>query len=222
MLRDAVTVVTKDMLVELRSHVLVNQMLPFALLALVLFAFAADARFALLTEAAPGLFWVAVVLSSLLAVQRSFGMEDAPGVRDALRLSGMDPAGVFLGKTAAIFLQLVVLELVLGVGIVVFYEASLEEPLVVVASTLVASIAIAAAGTIYGVLSLGVRVRETLLPILLVPVLAPVLLGATRALERGLGLTTADAWSWTALLGLVAAGYLVAGLASFGTLLEDG
>ena len=54
----------------------------------------------------PGLFWVAVLFCALLAIQRAFTIEAADGGRDALRLSGLDPAGIFLGKAAAIVVQL--------------------------------------------------------------------------------------------------------------------
>ena len=69
-------------------------------------------------QGAPGLFWVAVLFCTVLAIQRSVSVESVDGARDGLRLSGLDPAGVFLGKSAAVAAQLVVLEAVLGVGVV--------------------------------------------------------------------------------------------------------
>ena len=46
------------------------------------------------------------LFASLLAVQRAFAVESADGVRDGLRLSGLDPAGIFLGKVLAVSVQL--------------------------------------------------------------------------------------------------------------------
>ena len=74
------------------------QVLPFAVLVLMLFAFALDPDRGVLERATPGLFWVAVLFSSVLTLQRSFGVEAEDGVLDALRLSGMSPAGIYLGK----------------------------------------------------------------------------------------------------------------------------
>src|SRR3954467_9013883 len=108
----------KDLRIELRSRVATNQVAPFALLVLVLFAFALDPDRGVLARAAAGLFWVAVLFSALLAVQRSQTVEGPDGVRDAIKLSGLDPAGVFLGKTLAVAVQLLVLEAVLAVGVV--------------------------------------------------------------------------------------------------------
>ena len=80
---------------------------------------------------------------------------------------------------------------------------------------------LAAAGTLYGVLAAGLRVRETLLPILLLPVLAPVLIGATKAFEAALGGAVADGWPWCGLLVSFALLYTAAGTLAFGTLLEE-
>src|SRR5205807_2909519 len=109
MLRDALLVAGKDLRIERRSRVTTNQVAPFAVVVLVLFAFALDPDRGVLTRAAAGLFWVSVLFCAVLAVQRSFSVEAADGARDGLRLSGLDPAGVFLGKAGAVAAQLVVL-----------------------------------------------------------------------------------------------------------------
>ncbi len=221
MLADARLVAGKDLRIEWRSRVAVGQMVPFALLVLVLFAFALDPDRGILTRATPGLFWVAVLFAGLLAVQRSFGVESAPGVREAIRLTGMDPAGFFLGKAMAVAVQLVLLEVVLGVGVVVLYSADLGTPALLAATCLAATVGIAAAGTLYGVLAAGLAVRDTLVPLLLLPVLAPVLLGATRASESALDQGVDDGWSWCGMLAVFAVLYLLVGLTSFATLLEE-
>ena len=124
MWRDAALVAGKDLRIELRSRVLVNQVAPFGVLVLVLFAFALGPDARDLVRAASGVFWVAVLFAGLLAIQRAFAIESSDGARDGLRLAGLDPAGVFLGKAAAVFAQLVVLELVLGAGAVLLFGAT--------------------------------------------------------------------------------------------------
>ena len=175
----------------------------------------------LLTKATPGLFWVAVLFSGILAIQRSFTLEAADGNREALRLSGLDPAGMFLGKFAAIAAQLLALEALLLVGVAVFYSARLDGLPLLGLTCVVATAGMAAAGTLYGVLAAGLRVRDTLLPLLLLPVLAPVLIGSTRAFEAALAGRTADAWPWLGLLTIFALVYVGFGAASFGPLLEE-
>ena len=221
MWRDAALVGGKDLRVELRSRVATMQVAPYAVLVLLLFGFAFDQNHTLLTQAAPGLFWVAVLLCTLLAVQRSYAVEATDGARDGLRLSGLDPAGIFLGKAAAIAGQLVVLEVLLGVGVVVLFGTDLRDPGLLILTALTATLGLAAAGTVYGMMAAGLRVRETLLPLLVLPVVAPVLLGATQAWMAALGLSTTDGWKWLALLASFAAIYLTLGVLAFSTLVEE-
>lgn len=221
MIRDALLVAGKDLRLEWRSRVALNQVAPFALLVLVLFAFALDPDRGLLEKATPGLYWVAVLFSGLLALQRSFSIESADGNRDALRLSGLDPAGIFLGKVMAVGLQLLALEILLGIGVAVLYTTPITGWILLLVTAMVATVAIAAAGTLYGVVAAGLRVRETLLPLLLLPVLAPVLIGSTRAFEAALGGTPSEGWPWVGLMGVIAVLYLIAGVFGFGPLMEE-
>lgn len=221
MLRDAWLMAGKDLRLEWRSRVVLNQIAPLALLFLVIFAFALDPNRGVLEQATPGLFWIAVLFCGLLAIQRAFALEAADGNRDALRMSGLDPGGIFLGKFGAIAVQLAALEVLLLVGVAVLYDARLDGLGQLALTCVVATAAIAAAGTLYGVLAAGLRVRETLLPLLLLPVLAPVLLGSTRAFEAALGGIPADGWPWVGLIAIFALVYVGAGIAAFGSLMEE-
>jgi heme exporter protein B len=219
--RDALVVAGKDLLIERRSRVALNQVVPYALVVLLLFGFAFDQQRPLLEQAAPGLFWMAVLFAGLLAVQRSFSVETVDGAMDNLRLSGLQPAGIFLGKAVAVAVQLVALELLLTLGIVVLFHTELAGAGLLIASALASTACVAAAGVAYGALSMGLRARETLLPLLLAPVLAPVVLGATQAWRAALGLSSDDGWRWVAVLGAFAAIYLAGGVLGFGALMEE-
>jgi heme exporter protein B len=219
--RDAALVAGKDLRLELRSRVTTNQVLPFALLVLLLFGFALDADQPVLDRATPGLFWLAVLFSTLLAVQRSFAVEAADGNRDALRLSGLSPAGVILGKVLGVAGQLLLLEAVLLVGVAVLYGTRIDGPLLLLATCLAATAGLAASGCLYAALVAGLRVRDTLLPLLLLPVLAPVLLAATRAFEDALGTVGVNGWAWVNLLLVFAAAYVGLALACAALLLEE-
>ena len=221
MLRDAALVVGKDLRLEWRSRVILSQIVPFALLVLVLFAFALDPDRRILTEATPGLFWLAVLFSTLLALQRGFGVEAADGVTDALRLSALDPAGIFLGKVAGIAVHLLALEVVLGIGVTIFYGSSPSGPLLLVATCLAATAGLAAIGSIYGVLAAGMRVRDTLLPLLVLPMVAPVLIAATEAFAAAYRDASGEGWRWFGLLAAFACLYLAIGIFAFDPLLEE-
>jgi heme exporter protein B len=219
--RDAVLVAGKDLRLELRSRVTTNQVLPFALLVLLLFGFALDADQPVLDRATPGLFWLAVLFSTLLAVQRSFAVEAADGNRDALRLSGLRPAGVLLGKVLGVAGQLLVLEAVLLAGVAVVYGTRIDGPLLLLATCVAATVGLAASGCLYGALVAGLRVRDTVLPLLLLPVLAPVLIAATRAFEDALGTVGVNGWAWVNLLLVFAVTYLGLALGCAAVLLEE-
>ena len=221
MLRDAALVAAKDLRIEARSRVAVNQVAPFAVLVLVLFAFALDPDRGVLVRASAGLFWLAVAFCALLAVQRAFAVEAADGGRDGLRLSGLDPGGIFLGKAAGVAVELLALEVLLVAGVAVLYHADLRGWTVLALTCVLATAGLAAAGCLYGVLSAGTRVRETLLPMLFVPVAAPVVLSATRAWEGALAGAASESWPWLRLLGVFAVVYAAVGTLAFGLLLED-
>lgn len=222
---DAALVASKDLRIEWRSRVALAQTLPFAVLVLVLFGFALDPDRGVLDRATAGLYWVAVLFSAVLVIQRSFAVDAAPGVAENLRLSGLDPAGVFLGKFTSVAVQLVALQLVLVGGVLILY--GLDVPwtvgnvLLFVATSVSATAGVAAAGTIFGVLASGLRVRDTLVPLLLLPVLAPVLVGATRATEAALERSVGSGWGWCGFLATFGVLYVGAGLIFYGTLLEE-
>src|SRR5260370_14340236 len=125
---EAALVAGKAVRIEARSRVTAQQILPFGLLVLLLFAFALDPDRGVLTRVAPGLFWVTVLLGTLLAVGRAYSIEAENGARDGLRLSGLDGGAVFLGKAAAVAVELLALEALLAVRRVVLFNLGLAVP----------------------------------------------------------------------------------------------
>ena len=223
--RIARLVAAKDLRVEWRSRVVVNQVLPFAALVMVMFAFALD-NTQLLTRVAPGLVWLATMFSLVVMVQRSFAVETADGALDALQVAGVRPGGIFLGKALALGAQLAVLQLVLlGAAIVLYRTELVAGGIVLLVTTyLAATTGLAFVGTLYGGLAAGAKGRETLLPLLMLPVVAPVLIGATRATEAALGTegaTPSDGWPWIGLLALFALVFGVGGTLAFGSLIAE-
>jgi heme exporter protein B len=222
--RVARLVAGKDLRVELRSRVVSNQVLPFAALVMVMFAFALD-NDTVLTRVAPGLVWLAALFSLLVLVQRAFAVETADGALDALTVAGVRPGGIFLGKALALAVQLAVLELVVQILAVVLYRAHVgSSGLMLLLCTFAAAVtSLAFVGTLYGGLAAGAKGRETLLPLLMLPVVAPVLIGATRATEAALGTngaTSSEGWPWIGLLVLFAAVFGIGGTFAFGSLID--
>ena len=223
-LRTVGVVLRRDLLVEWRSRVAMQQVLPFAGLVVIMFAFAID-DLTLLPLVAPGLIWLATLFSLLVMVQRSFSFETEDGALDALRTAGLSTSALYWGKTAALAAQLVALVVVLLVVAIPVYDIEVEPGAIVllVTTALAVTCALAAVGTLYGGLAAGARGRETLLPLLLLPVVAPVLIGATRAVEPAIGAegTVSEGWPWMGLVILFAVLYGAAGTVAFGPLIEE-
>ena len=220
MWREAALVAGKDLRIEARSRVGLWQVVPFAVLVLVLVAFAIGPDSASLRHAAPGIFWIAVLFSTVLSIQRSLAIESGEGTRDGLRLSGIDPAGIFLGKAAAVGLQLLVLQIVLWAGVTVLFDVRVHVVWLAIVSSLLATVGLACAGVLYGALSAGLRVRDTLLPILVLPVLAPVLLAGSKAWQAALDGSSSSGAEWLRILIPFAVIYLVIGIVLYGPLQE--
>ena len=223
--RIARLVAAKDLRIERRSRVVMNQVLPFAAVTMLMFAFALDAT-NVLERVAPGLVWLATLFSLLVLVQRAFAIEADDGALDALRVAGVDPIAIYWGKAMALAAQLAVLELLLLVAAVLLYGADIPAGgLVLLGVTLVlATAGLASVGTLYGGLTAGFTGRETLLPLLVLPVVAPVLIGATRAVESALGTDGAalsEGWPWVGLLAVFAVAFGVGGALAFGPLIEE-
>jgi heme exporter protein B len=217
-LHDALLVAGKDLRIELRSRVLLWQVLPFGILALVLFALALGPSEAVLRRGAPGLFWLALLLAAVLAIARSAGIESAEGTRASVRLLGLDPGGVFLGKSCALLVELSALGLVLDLGLLVLFHVDAARLALALPLALLAVVALAAVGTIYGALVAGTDVAGTLLPLLVLPALSPVLIAG----ERGTASVLAGGGPgrWAVLLAVMAVVYVAVGIVLYGPLEE--
>ena len=130
---------------------------------------------------------LAVLFGGTLLVHRSFDVEAEDGNFDAVRRSANGAPSLFLGKSLGICLQVVVLELVLVPGIALLYNVRIENWVLLLSAAVGGTLAFSVCGVLWGAMAAGLRVRATLLPLLLVPVLAPILLAGSRAFETALG-----------------------------------
>jgi heme exporter protein B len=189
-LRRIWTVIWKDTLTERRTKAAFNAMAFFAGLVLLIFAFAlgpdtpgfGPAGQTLLQYVSPGLLWVAIMLTAVLALGRSFQVEMENGALEGLRLYPGDRRSIGIGKILSNVLTLIAMEaLVLPIG-AILYNLDLWPKLPALAGVFfLATIGLAAVGTFYAALTANLRAREVMLPLLLFPVMVPVVLGAVKA-----------------------------------------
>ena len=182
LVRRAGAILWKDLLTETRTRQGLSAMLSFAALILFLFTFAFGADAALLSRIAGGLLWVAIVFTGTLALGRSFQSEELAGGARLLRLYPGDVRAIYLGKLAGNVLLLAALELLLFPATAVLFQVELLPHAATL--TLVAflgTLGFSTIGTFFAALTVHLRARELLLPLLLFPALVPVVIGSVGA-----------------------------------------
>ena len=196
----------------------------FAAIVLLLFGFALGPDSARLAAAAPGLLWLAVVFAGLLAVSRLHLLETDDGALEQLALYPVSRRAIYAGKALGGFAVMLVLGIVLlgAVGILFGVEVA-TAPIPLLSTVVLGAAGVAAVGTFYAGLTVSLRAREVMLPLLMLPVLAPLLLAAVKATAAALaGDPLGELGAWLQLLVAFDVLMLAAGLATYGYLLEDG
>ena len=172
----------KDVQREWRSRDSVNGMLFFALLVVVVFAFAFDPTAAMSRQIAGGILWVALLFAAVTALNQSWTRELRNRVLDAQRMAPAPASALFLGKALANFLFVAIVEAVLAPLFIVFYDLhALGQGWMLAAVMPLGTWALVCNGTFFAALGLRTRNRELLLPLILFPISIPALLGAMQA-----------------------------------------
>jgi len=197
-MRRAGAILWKDLLIEIRTRQGFSAMLSFAALVLFLFSFAIGPDTQLLQRLSGGLLWVAIVFTGTLSLGRAFQSEELAGGVRLLRLYPGDPRAIYLGKVAANAVLLAALEVVLFPATAILFQADLASHALGLAGVAALGTAgFSVVGTFFSALTVHLRARELLLPLLLFPALVPVVLGAvgaTDAILAGDALGRAGGW----------------------------
>ena len=221
--RTALAIARKDAVAELRGRHATVSTLFFSAVVLLLFGFALGPDSARLAAAAPGLLWLAVVFAGLLAVNRLHLLETDDGALEQLALYPVSRRAIYAGKALggmAVMLTLGVL--VLGAVGILFAVDVASAWLPLLTTVVLGAIGIAAVGTFYAGVTVRLRAREVMLPLLMLPVLAPLLLAAVKATAAALaGDPFDELGAWLQLLVAFDVIMVVAGAATYGYLLED-
>jgi heme exporter protein B len=201
---DVVALTRKDLRVELRARDTLPAMLLFVLSTLVVFHFALPESSG--DNAAFGLLWVAIVFTALLGLARAWVPEQEHGVLDGLVLAPSDRSAIWLGKTLATLAFLVASQAVALPAFAVFF-APLDAT--ALAGVLLADIGICAVGSLMAAMAAAGRSRELLLPLLVLPLAIPLIIGGVGAA------VSADATRYLLLLALYDGVFAVLSWASF-------
>ena len=209
-------VARKDLVVEARSRTNVNAMLFFAATVLLIFGFALGPNPDRLRTAAGGLLWLAFVFAGVLAFGRAYQLEAENNAFEGLLLVAQNRSAVYAGKVLGTVVVMLVIEGVTLPLMAVLYNLDLRGgvlPLVLIG--VLGTLGYAAVGALYGALTMSLRAREVLLPLLLLPVTVPVILGAVKATTYALAGEDGQLSLWLELLAAFDVVFLTAGLLVF-------
>lgn len=185
----AFVIAKKDLQTELRTKESINAAASFALVILVLFSFAFDLGREELYAISGGLLWLVYSFAGALIVNRGFARELPNDCLDVLIASPAPPWAIFLGKSVAAFCLLLIVELISLPVFGLFYNIRWTDSFgSLTLVILLATWGITVVGTAFSAVTVNVRLRELMLPVLLYPILIPLLIGAmgtTTALLSG-------------------------------------
>jgi heme exporter protein B len=213
----------KDAMSELRGRQIAGSTLFFATLVLLLFGFALGPDSRKLAEAAPGLLWLAIVFGSLLVVARLHQLEAEDGALEELARYPIARHAIYLGKLLAGLAAVLILGGVLVPVVALLYGLDLAAAWpVLLVTLLLGAIGLASVGTFYAGVTVRMQAREVMLPLLMLPIIAPLLLASVRATSAALlGNPLGDLAAWLQLLTVFDIVMVTAGAATYGHLLEE-
>ena len=201
-LRQALAVAAKDLRSEIRSKESINASVAFALVILLLFSFAFDPTSDEVREMAGGLLWLVFAFAGTLILNRSFARELVNDCLDALLASPVSGAQLFLGKVIANFVILMVVEALCIPVFTIFYNVHWTQSIgLLFLVMLLGTWGLTVIGTLFSAMTVNLRLRELMLPMLVYPMMIPALMGAIQ-LSRVLvaGEPIADNQIWFRLL----------------------
>jgi heme exporter protein B len=222
-LRKVLAIVWKDIVAELRTKEMFSAMFVFAVLVIVVFNFAFDLRVSgeRVRQVAPGALWVAFAFAGILGLNRAFVAEKDRGCLEGLLLAPVDHTAIYFGKMISTALFMLIVEALMLPVFTAFFGVNLFD-LRLVFIIVLGTVGFASVGTILSAMTAQTRAREVLLPILLLPVAAPVLIAAVKATAGILdGLTMAEIALWWQLLLAFALLYPAVAFMTFDFIVKD-
>jgi heme exporter protein B len=222
--RTAWLVMRKDLTVEVRTLELMYTTVFFAVICVLVFAFAFVKEGRAVEDAAAGILWIAIAFAGTLALGRTFERERQTDTLRALLLAPADRPAIYAGKLAGILLLLALVELLLVPLVGLLFQA----PIFVAPGRLFVILALGtlgftAVGTLFAAMLVRVRSRDVLLPILLYPMTVPVMIGGVRGTAALFEVTPdfATAQLWTAVLLSFDAVFVLLALWTFEPLMTE-
>lgn len=213
------TIVRKDLRVEARGREVLTSSVVFSLLVLLIFNFALDLVGDAVALVAPGVLWVTILFSGVLVLGRTFARERERGGLEALLLAPLDRGALLIAKVLGNLILLGAIEVIAVPAFLALYNVEFH-PWRLAATIALGTIGISTVGTLFAAIAANTRARESMLPLLLFPVLVPLLIGAVKGTTESLTGAVAAGPPWLGLLVAFDAIFLAVAYLLFDYVLE--
>ena len=172
----------KDILTEYRTKDVLTSMLIFGLLVILMFHFAFEPDSLEAEKFGPGLLWMTFIFAGILGMNRAFAGERENDSLQGLMLAPVDWGAIYLGKMLANLVFMLLAESIILFCFALFFNFSLLPRWGwMVAITLLGTLGFASIGTILAAISMNTRMSDVMLPVLLLPIALPVVIGAVES-----------------------------------------
>jgi len=220
LLKVVYSIAWKDVVGDFRRRDTLSSMVFFSISVLVTFQIGFDPDRQLAVQLMPGLLWVTALFTSLVGLGRAFQDEEEDGGIETMILSPVPRGVLFLGKWLGnLFLTLVVNIILLILTMVLFNVDGWSHIFVIIAILALGTMGVTGLGVLLAALTQGTRSRETLLALLLLPLVVPLLIAGVQATAGAL--TGGDISPWIRLMVVFDVIYLTLAPWAFGWLVEE-
>jgi heme exporter protein B len=220
--RGALAILAKDLRIEWRTRESLSSVFVLGVLLLVVFSVAHDAPPEAAPALAPAVLWATFLFTGLLGVQRAFLLERQNDCLAGLLTAPLDPAAIYAGKLAGNVVLLGAMQAVVVPLVGLFLHVDLLPVLGgLLGVLLLGNLGFAALATLFAAVAVRTRAREVMLPLLLLPLLVPLLIGAVHATRAVLAGGLAAAHDGLAVLVAFDVVFLVAGWLLFAYVVRD-
>ncbi len=195
-MKDFLYLAWKDLLIEFRTKQMLSSMVIFSLLVIAIFYYSfSNILFNIEVEdLAPGILWIAFTFAGMLGLSRSFSSEMEEGCLDGLKLCPVDPSTIYLGKVVSNLVIMFMIEaIIVPLFIVLFNFSDVKGLAGLIVIILLGTIGFILVGTLFSALTVNMRTREMLLPVILFPVILSLIIFAVVATQKVL--STGDLFS---------------------------
>jgi len=216
-------IIKKELLQEIRSKESILSMVVFGIAIIILIVFSINLDQEKIIIILPGLFWITCLFSAVIGLLRSFGSEKEMNAFSMLLCSPIDRANIYIGKMIAVWMFIVITQLVTIPLFTIFLGFNIPEDIFsFIGFILLTDWALAAVGTSVSGIGMRTRMGEVLVPLLLYPLLTPVLISAVKVTSELMrGKEYINYSFWIMIIFTFSVVFSIAGYLMFDTISEE-